>query len=73
MEKLTCEIYLGINEDGGYVVATSDNDIPELLADNEGGNCCKIVKLTVKIATPAIEEIQINVPDTVGKITVTAE
>jgi hypothetical protein len=47
--KIACEIFVAMNEDGGYGV-TIDNESKALerLAENEGGYNARIVKLTVR-------------------------
>src|SRR5262249_19878663 len=66
-DKIDCEIYLAINEDGDYEVATTDGDAAQLLSENSGGAMIRIVRITAKIAPPKATEVTLDVPDEAGE------
>lgn len=72
-EPVECEIYLAMNEDGGWIVTADDSEASEKLAEDEGGYACKIVKVTVKMTPPVIEEVAVEVPEGAGKTEVFPE
>lgn len=63
-DKQTIEIYIAMNEDGGYVAATDESEALEML---EGGYRARVVKLKVKMAPPEVNEAEIDIPDEAGK------
>lgn len=73
MEKKACEIWLAVNEDGDYEVGIAEDEATERLTENIGGYCCKLVKLTVMVTAPKVENVDVDVPDAAGKTTVTAD
>jgi hypothetical protein len=50
-DKVTCEIYSGINEEGNWIITGEESSALADLAEFQGGYHAKVVKLTVKIAT----------------------
>lgn len=64
----TCEIFIAINNDGGWIVTTEEAEALEKLGDDEGlGRRARVVKLSVKLAPPALTEVTIEVPDEAGQ------
>ena len=68
-DKVEAEIFIAMNEDGNYVVSADDNEVLELFDSDVGGICRKVVKLTVKITPPEVEEVSVDIPDTAGETT----
>ena len=70
MNLVTCEIYIAMNEDGGYVVGKDETDILERLAEDEGGWNARIVKVEVRMAPPTltIPAATVEIGDDVGKV-----
>lgn len=65
--KTECTIYLAINEDGDYAVHADEVDAVDLLHEDHSDSMCRVVKLTVKIAPPALIEASVDVPDETGE------
>lgn len=65
-DKITCELFLCINEDGNWTVGTDAGDTAEELADGYGCVCIRTVKLIARIAPPDTEEAKVDIPDDVG-------
>jgi hypothetical protein len=66
-DKVTCEIFIAMNEDGGWIVCTDDSEALSNLAESEGGYHARVVKLTVKMTPPAMTEAEVDVPDEAGE------
>jgi hypothetical protein len=68
-DKVKCELWVAINEDGDYVVSNADG--AEALSDlleNWGGNAARVVKLTALIRPPVVEDTaEIDVADDAGE------
>jgi hypothetical protein len=71
-DQIEIEIFVAMNEDGGWVVATDEADAATQLDENEGGCHRRIVMIKVKMTPPQITEASIVVPDEAGN-TVDAE
>lgn len=67
MNKIACEIYVAMNEDGGYVVHIDESEVLNRLAEDEGGYMARVVKVTVKMAPPQMTEAEVEVPDEAGE------
>ena len=65
--KINCEIWIAVNEDGGYSIGMSDDEAITNLTENEGGCMSRLVKITASIAPPKVTEATIDVPDEAGK------
>lgn len=65
-DKIKCEIYLAMNEDGGWVVTHEESEALSDLGENVGGYCARVVKLTVAMTPPKMTEATIDVPDEIG-------
>jgi hypothetical protein len=66
-EKTTCEIYIAMNEDGGWVVTNDESEALSKLGEDEGGSLARVVKVTVKMAPPVMFEATVDVPDEAGQ------
>jgi hypothetical protein len=66
-KKVDCEIWIAMNEDGGWIVTTDESEALSQLAENEGGYQARLVKLTAKIAPPKITEATIDIADEAGE------
>lgn len=64
-EKVIAEIWVAVNEDGGYEVGKDESDAGERLTDNEGGCHCRMVKMMVDITAvvPAPIEVTAALPE----------
>lgn len=67
MEKHLVEVFIAMNEDGGYIVTTDESEALSQLAEIEGGYHARVVKLTVRMAPPQMTEAEIEVPDEAGE------
>ena len=66
MNKVSCEIFLAINEDGDWIVTTDESEALSKLAEDQGGYQGRVVKIVAKMAPPALIETTIDVPDEAG-------
>lgn len=66
-EMIECEIYLAMNEDGGWIVTEDEADALNELGAQQGNNIGRVVKLVVKMTPPQAQEIIVQVPDTAGE------
>jgi hypothetical protein len=66
-EKINCEIFIAMNEDGGWIVGADESEALSALAESEGGYHARVVKITVKMAPPVMTEAAIDVPDEAGE------
>jgi hypothetical protein len=68
-EKTHFEIFLAMNEEGDYEVATAEEEASERLVENQGGYQCRIVRIGGFMARPAlVETAPIDIPDDAGEI-----
>jgi hypothetical protein len=65
-DKVTCEIWMAMNEDGGWAVSTDESEALQKLGEDEGGFAARVIKLSVKMTPPAIADHEVNVPDEAG-------
>lgn len=66
-DKVACEIYLAMNEDGGWIVTDQEDEALSKLGEDQGGYQARIVRLTVKMAPPVMTEATVDIPDEAGK------
>jgi hypothetical protein len=73
--KKTCEIWLIVDGGGNYEVGADLSAAEDLFYDNVGGSGPRrVVKISVKITPPQIEEADVDVADTAGEtVETTAE
>ena len=69
MEKVPCEIFIAMNEGGDFVVVREEDGALELLASDCGGYQARVVKVTVRMAPPRMEEAEVEVGDQAGETT----
>mgnify|MGYP001609688571 CR=1 FL=1 len=72
-EPVDCEIWIAMNEDGGWVVTNDEGDALTKLGEDEGGYAGRVVKVTVKMTRPVIDEATVTIPDTAGTVVVQSE
>lgn len=73
-EKVEVDVYVAMNEEGGYAVDTTAEDAAQTCADQCGGNQIRTVKLVVTMTPPEeMPEVEVEVPDEAGETTVTAK
>jgi hypothetical protein len=65
-EKVQVEIFVAMNEDGGWIVTNDEGEALSTLAENEGGWLARVVKVTVKMTPPVMTEATVDVPDEAG-------
>lgn len=66
-DKVACEIFIAMNEDGGWIVTNDGTEAMSDLVDHEGGYVCRVVKITVNMTPPVVTEVAaIDVPDDAG-------
>jgi len=63
IKEVTCEIFIAMHEDGGWVVGNDESDALNKLAEDEGSYHARVVKLTVKMNQPKMTETEVEVPD----------
>lgn len=64
----TFEIWLAFNEDGDAVTSLDGAaDARALCADEVGGDCTRVVKLTVQASLPVVSEVSVTAPDEAGE------
>ena len=51
-EKVTCEIFIAMNEDGNWIVESEESEALSKLAEDQGGYHARVVKITVKMTPP---------------------
>lgn len=67
--KSECEIYLAINEDGGWTVSNdSASDATEQLVENYGGAMVRVVKITALVTPPVLVEATVDVADDMAPV-----
>jgi hypothetical protein len=67
--KVTCELFVALNEDGDWVVTDDESTALEKLAEDQGGYHARVVKVVVRVAPPVMAEASIDVPDEAGTTT----
>jgi hypothetical protein len=70
---IDCEVYLAMNEDGGWIVTNDESDALTQLSENEGGYQARVVKVTVKMTPPKMTEATVTIADDAGKIAALAD
>jgi hypothetical protein len=65
-DKTTCELYIAMNEDGGWIVTADESEAMYRLNEEEGGYQCRIIKIVVKMTPPVIPAALVDVPDSSG-------
>lgn len=65
---ISCEIFIAMNEDGGWVVGNDESEMLSKLGDDEGGYHARIVKVVVNMDPPKMDEVTVEVPATAGKL-----
>ena len=64
----TCEVFIAMNNDGGWIITTDETEALEKLGEDEGlGYRARVVKLIVKMSPPTMTEVSVNVPDEAGQ------
>ena len=66
-DKVTCELFIAMNEDGGWVVVTDESEALAELARAEGGYHARVVKINVLLTPPVMIATAINVSDDAGE------
>jgi hypothetical protein len=69
MSKVTCEIFLAMNEDGDWIVETDESEALSKLAEDQGGYHARVVKIAVKMTPPMMTAASVDVPDEVSETT----
>jgi hypothetical protein len=67
--KVTCEIFVAMNEEGDWVVVADESDALSKLAEDAGGYHARVVKITAKIAPPVMTEAAVEVSNEAGETT----
>jgi hypothetical protein len=68
MEKSNIELWLSFNEDGDAAVSLEGSaEAREALVEEFGGAAIRTVKLTMTVALPEVEEVEVDVPDEAGE------
>ncbi len=66
-DKVQCEFYLAVNEDGGFIVCKDEEDALTKLGEDEGGYHARVVKITAKLTPPQATEAEIDISDEAGE------
>jgi hypothetical protein len=67
--KIEIEIIICMNEAGDFEVGTDESDTATALAENQGGVCCRTIKLKAKMTPPAVIEAEVDIADDAGAVT----
>lgn len=62
-DKHEFELYVAINEDGGFIVTKDESEALGKLGDDEGGYAARVIRVTLKAALPKIIETACEAPD----------
>lgn len=68
-KKVEIELFIAMNEDGGWVVTSDESEALSDLGANEGGYIGRVVKIKVKLAPPVMTEATVDVADEAGETT----
>jgi hypothetical protein len=61
-------IYVAMNEDGDHEVGTTEDEATERLSDNVGGRLGRVIRLTIRMSPPKVEDAgEVAVADTIGE------
>jgi hypothetical protein len=67
-DRVECEIFIAMNEDGGWVVTNEEREALSDLEEVEGGYRARVIKIIVRMAPPlAMTEAVVDIPDEVGQ------
>ena len=67
-EKVECEIWIAINEDGAWVTGEDVDSTVEKLMSEYTSFAIRTVKITAKITPPTIIKTELDIPDEAGEI-----
>jgi hypothetical protein len=66
MDEMTeCEVWIQVDGDGNYAVATTQELVGEFFDDDfgiDGGTPTRIFKMTLKVPTPKVQECEVIAP-----------
>lgn len=71
--QIEIEIFVAMNEGGGWIVTNDESDALTILSEDEGGYQARVLKLKVKMAPPKMDEVEVTVPDEAGTTTAIPE
>jgi hypothetical protein len=66
-DKVECEIFVAMNEEGDWVVVSEESEALERLANEVGGYQARIAKIIVKMSPPVMAEATVKVADEAGE------
>jgi len=67
-DKHEVELWVAMNEDGGYSVSTDESEVLNDLIQAQGGNAARVVKVTLQMTAPRVDEVAGEVPDDAGTV-----
>jgi hypothetical protein len=67
IKPIECELWIAMNEDGGWAVVTDESDALSTLADEQGGDFARVVKFKILMTPPQVPEVSVTVPDETGQ------
>jgi hypothetical protein len=65
--RVNCEIFIAMNEEGDWIVTHDESDALNQLSNDVGGYQARVVKVTVTMAPPVMAEAEIEIPEEAGK------
>lgn len=60
------ELWVAMNEHGDWVVVTEESDALNELAAERGGSVARLIKVSLDMTAPTIDEVNVTVADKVG-------
>jgi hypothetical protein len=67
MTEAIGEFYVAVNQAAEFEVNTDAAAALSTLVKDHGGMCVRVIKVTIKLALPEIEEAAVTVVDAAGK------
>lgn len=62
----TCALYIAMNEERDWIVCSDESEALSTLASDCGGYHARVVKVTVRMSPPVMDETTVDVPDEAG-------
>lgn len=62
------ELFVAMNEEGDWVVVTEESEALTELGEQQGGYHARVVKVTVKMSPPRMDETTLMIPESSGTV-----
>lgn len=69
-----CEFFLYVDQDGDFVVAKDESELPDKYSEEITSNIptnVKVFSIKLVVPLPKVTEVKATIPDTDGEVTVT--